>query len=642
MIGSSWQGQRDGAAMAAQGGLTFSGIPPELSEAVERITAQEPVWEIRDVPFSHRPEPGPPLTMRRLFVNHKAALVVALALIIVESGSIQAGPLLTQIGIDKGIVTGDLAVVIAAGIGYVWLVVLTTVTSGYRVAWTGRVAQKIIAELRVRVFAQQQRLSLDFYGREKAGVIMARMTSDVETLNQLLTDGLANLATQGLTMVLVTTILFVLNAKLAFLTVCGVVPILLLLSIWFRRVSERAYLRARDGIAAVLSDLQENLSGIRTVAAHNRQLHNIVHHRNVVGDYREANFFTALVGSIYGPGTEALGLLAQAAVLLLGGNMVLHQQLTLGELTAFLLYLTVFFAPIQALVQFYNSFQQGQAAITKLRVLLSQEPSVAESPAAVELPLIRGEINFDGVTFRYTPDGPDVLKDINLVISPGEMVAVVGATGSGKSTLAKLVARFYDPTEGSIFVDGHGLHTISFESLRRQLGVVPQEPFLFSGTLRDNIAFGRTGANEEEVLDAIRQLGLERLLARLPNGLDTYVHERGSSLSSGECQLVALARTFVARPRVVVLDEATSNLDMQSEQEVESALRVLLEGRTSIVIAHRLTTAMRADRIVVVDAGRIVESGPHHELLEQRGYYARLYSTWRAHTAPTDAVSSAA
>ncbi|MBO0732417.1 MAG: ABC transporter ATP-binding protein, partial [Acidimicrobiaceae bacterium] len=462
---------------------------------------------------------------------------------------------------------------------------------------------------------------------EKAGVIMTRMTSDIENLQQLLQDGLSQLAIQALTMVVITVILFTLEARLALITVGLVVPILTAMTIWFRRASERGYDRVRDGIANVLADLSESLHGVRVVSAHNRQAHNIVHHRNVVGDYRKANYYTSQINAVYGPGTQMLGVLGQAALLAIGGDMVANHELSLGALVAFILYVGRFFQPIQLLVQQYNLYQQGRASIFKLRTLIETTPSVVEDAGAEPLPPIEGSITFDHLSFGYDPAVP-VVHDINLRIEPGETVAFVGETGAGKSTLAKLVTRFYDPTEGRVLIDGHDIRHVGLLTLRRQLGVVPQEPFLFAGTIRDNVAFARPDAPEAQVLEAVRAVGLDEVVDRLPDGLDTEVHERGQTLSSGERQLIALARAFLAHPRVLVLDEATSNLDLQSETQIERALDVLLEGRTAILIAHRLSTAQKADRIVVIDEGRIVEVGHHDELIEAGGRYAEMYATW--------------
>jgi ATP-binding cassette subfamily B protein len=460
---------------------------------------------------------------------------------------------------------------------------------------------------------------------------MTRMTSDIENLQQLLQDGLAQFAVQGLTMIVITIVLFTMNVKLTLITLALTMPALIAASLWFRAASVRAYDRVRDGIANVLTDLSESLHGVRTVAAHNRQAFNIVQHRNVVGDYQAANNYTAQINAIYGPGTQLLGYLAQGALLAIGGDMVLHDQLSLGALVAFFLYLNRFFAPIQLLVQQYNSFQQGRASVFKLRTLLETEPSTPQAPSAHALPPIEGEIVFEHVTFGYDPSVP-VIGDVNLRISAGESVAFVGKTGAGKSTIAKLITRFYDPNGGRVLIDGHDLRSVTLDSLRRQLGVVPQEPFLFAGSMRYNIAFARPDASDAEVWEAVDAVGLSDVVERMPDGLDTIVHERGQSLSSGERQLIALARAFLAGPRVLVLDEATSNLDLLSEAKIEAALDVLLRARTAVLVAHRLTTAMKADRIVVVDDGRIAELGTHAQLLARGGLYAQMYATWISHT----------
>jgi ATP-binding cassette subfamily B protein len=325
--------------------------------------------------------------------------------------------------------------------------------------------------------------------------------------------------------------------------------------------------------------------------------------------------------------TQLLGVLGQAALLAIGGTMVLRHTLSPGALVAFFLYLGRLFQPIQLLVQQYNTYQQGQSSITKLRALVDTEPEVIEAPDASELPPIEGRIAFEHLSFGYLP-GRLVIEGVDLVIEPGQTVAFVGPTGAGKSTLAKLVTRFYDPTEGRVTIDGHDLRHVTMGSLRRQLGVVPQEPFLFAGTISDNIAFARPDASDEELREAVEQVGLTDVIDRMPEGIDTIVHERGQTLSSGERQLIALARAFLAHPRVLVLDEATSNLDLQSETKIEAALDILLEDRTAILIAHRLSTAMRADRIAVVDGGRIIEVGSHDELVAAGGRYAEMYETW--------------
>jgi ATP-binding cassette, subfamily B, bacterial len=620
-----------GAAASAASGLPFAGIPPELQDGVDRLLATERDYADPDIVFTPNGSEAElkRLSLWRLLTKYPGMLSLAGLLVVVIAVASQIGPKLTEYAINNGMTTGhfDFGVVVVSAVAYLGFVVLTSVSQRFQVQVTGRLAAWVMNDLRVKVFAHLQRLSLGFFTEEKAGVVMSRMTSDIENLQQLLQDGLSQLAIQALTMVVITVILFTTNVRLAFITIVLIIPALVVASLWFRRASERGYDRVRDGIANVLADLSESLHGVRIVTAHNRQRHNVIHHRNVVGDYRDANNYTAHVNALYGPGTQLLGVLGQAVLLAIGGSMVVNHTLSLGALVAFFLYLNRFFQPIQLLVQQYNTYQQGQASVNKLRTLVDTEPEVREAVDAVDLPPIEGRIVFDHLSFEYLPGRP-VIEDVDLTVSPGETVAFVGPTGAGKSTLAKLVTRFYDPTSGRVLIDGHDLRGVTLYSLRSQLGVVPQEPFLFAGTIGDNIAFARPSASDEEIHEAIDKVGLTDVVARMPEGLDTVVHERGQTLSSGERQLIALARAFLAHPRVLVLDEATSNLDLQSETKIESALDVLLENRTAILIAHRLSTAMRADRIVVVDEGRIIEVGTHDQLVAAGGRYAEMYATW--------------
>jgi ATP-binding cassette subfamily B protein len=635
----SWGGGMAGGFGGAPGGfgrpaapgLPFAGIPPELQVGVDRLLASEPEHPEPDIVFEQNGSERElrRLTLWRLLTKYPGMLTVAGLLVVVISIASQTGPKLTEIAINDGMTPGheNFAVVAAVAAAYLVFIVITSLAQRFQVQVTGRLAAWVMNDLRVKVFAHLQRLSLGFFTEEKAGVVMSRMTSDIENLQQLLQDGLSQLAIQALTMVVITGVLFATDVRLAAITVVLIVPALVVASLWFKRASERGYDRVRDGIANVLADLSESLHGVRIVTAHNRQRQNVIHHRNVVGDYRDANNYTAHVSASYTTGTQLLGVLGQAVLLAVGGEMVLHHTLSIGALVAFFLYLNRFFQPIQLLVQQYNTYQQGQASVNKLRDLVDTAPSVTEAADAVELPPINGEIAFEHLSFGYDP-GRLVIEDVNLVVAAGETVAFVGATGAGKSTLAKLVTRFYDPTAGRVLIDGHDLRGVTLHSLRSQLGVVPQEPCLFAGTIGDNIAFARPDASDEEIHEAIDRVGLTDVVERMPDGLDTVVHERGQTLSSGERQLIALARAFLAHPRVLVLDEATSNLDLQSETKIETALDALLENRTAILIAHRLSTAQRADRIAVVDEGRIVEIGSHAELVAADGRYAQMYATW--------------
>ena len=613
-------------------GLPFAGVPPDMVAAVERLTNKEPEFELRDVPFTNQvDEHQPPFTLRRFLAPKRAAIAVVMVMVGFEVVAQQLGPRLAQMGIDRGVIPRKFHVVLMLALIYLGAVTIGACISALRTAWSGRIGEDLLYGLRVRIFGHIEKQSIDFFTDEKAGRIMTRVTSDVEALQILFQQGLINMLIQLGTLVFVITQLFSMNVRLASFVTFGVLPVLTVLTLWFRRESDHGYLAVRDWIAAVLSDLQENLSGTRIVTAHNRQRFNTVKHRNVVGEYRNSNLYTGHVAGIYGPAAQFVGVLAQGLVLLVGGRMVLRDQLSVGELMAFVLYLNSFFQPIQQLVQLYNTYQQGRAATIKLRELFATEPTVREKPDAYQLPAIEGEISLRDVTFGYTADNP-VLEHVDLTIAKGETFALVGPTGAGKSTIAKLLTRFYDPLEGEVLVDGHDIANVTLSSLRRQLGIVPQEPFLFAGTIGENIAFAKPGATREEQLEACRAVGILELIEALPNGLDTPCHERGVTLSSGERQLIALARAFLASPRVLILDEATSSLDLATEAMIERALDVLLEGRTAILIAHRLNTAMRADRIAVVEGGRLAEVGPHADLLARGGRYAEMFTAWKQQT----------
>lgn len=619
-----------GGGAAARAGLPFAGVPPELQGRVDRLLEHEP--DHGDQPVAYEPiarDTGP-FSLRGLLVPHRLALSASVALVVLETVAMQAGPLLTQIAIDDGIRAGERDVVVTVAGLYLLSVVVGALTSRSRIAWTGRVGERLLYDLRLKVFSHLQRLSIDFFSRERAGRLMTRMTSDLDNLTQLLQEGLVQLFVQGLTMLFVTGVLITLHPGLAAVTLLVVVPCMLAATLWYRSASDSAFDEVRDRIADVMAHLQESLSGVRIVTAHNRQRRNSAEHRTIVQRYRLANDRTATVGGAYGGVTEAVGMAGQVVILVIGGRWVLDGSMEIGELVAFVLYLTAFFAPIQQLVQLYNTYQQGQASVRKIRDLLAEAPSVAESPDAAVLRPLDGDVRLEAVVFEYVPGRP-VLRGVDLHIPPGETFAFVGETGAGKSTIAKLVNRLYDPNSGRVLLDGIDVRDVTLDSVRRQVGTVPQEAFLFGGSIRENVTFARPEAPEDEVVEACRLVGLGDLIDRLPEGLDTPVHERGVSLSSGERQLLALARAFLARPRILVLDEATSNLDLKSEAKIEDALDVLLEGRTAILIAHRLATAMRADRIAVIHDGQVVELGPHEELVAQGGRYAEMVRTWDRH-----------
>jgi ATP-binding cassette subfamily B protein len=555
-------------------------------------------------------------------------LAMLVSLVAATAAALAPAPL-AKLAIDNGIQrhdTGALDLVVAAFLLSAVMYAIASYAQTYLVGWVG---QRALQDLRVQLFAHLQRLSIGFYSRNRAGVIISRITNDVEALDQLVEDGMATLFQSGLTLIGVVVILFVMDAHLALLTFLAL-PFLAVGGLAFRIASADAYRLTREKIASITGYLQESLSGIRAVRAFGQEPRHIARFEQLNEENRAANMTTVNLNAAYFPAVEFLSALVTVEILLAGGIEAINGHASTGVVFAFIAALNNFFDPIQQLSQLYTTYQSGMAALDKIFDLLDEKPDLSDAPDAIELPTIRGELRFDHVSFRYgsDPDGDWALRDVDLVIPPGQTVALVGATGAGKSTFAKLVARFYDPTEGRVLVDGYDLRDVSTHSLRSQMGIVPQEGFLFSGTVRENIAFGRSSASDEDVVAAARAVGAERFIAALEHGYDTQVGERGVQLSAGQRQLIAFARALVADPRILVLDEATSNVDVHTENLIEEGLRRLLAGRTAIVIAHRLSTIQRASSIIVVEHGTIVEQGTHEELLEAQGRYWRLYRDW--------------
>jgi ATP-binding cassette subfamily B protein len=624
-----------GGKHASAAGLPFAGIPPEMVDKTDAVIKEEPDFNDLTVEFSHRPDEDGRFSLLSFLAPYKYRMLGALGLVGLTEALLLMGPYLIKVAIDDAIIPEDFSVLLWVAAVWIASLVVASFVSGFRQRYVGRLGQLLMYELRIKVFAHLQRLSLDFFTEEKAGRLMSRMTSDIEALSHLLQNGLVNLVAQTLSLIFIIGILLSFNVELTLILLLIAAPIMLAMTAWFRSVSAKGYENVRNRIADVLSDLQESLSGMRLVISFNRMKHNVINHRNRVGDYRNANNYTARASAIYSSATTFVDsattiiILAAGYFILLEVNPSLDPEgaFTVGALIAFANMVSRFFKPVNQLVGLYNEFQSGNAAVIKLRDLLDTPPSVEEKIDPIEIKDMQGDIQLRNVTFGYDEMNP-VLKDVSLHIEAGHSISFVGPTGAGKSTLAKLIARFYDPDEGEILIDDQNLREVSIESLHSQLGVVPQEPFLFHGSIKENIRFSHQDATDEEILAACQAVGIEDMIDRLPQGLDTPCHERGASLSSGERQLLALARAFLSRPRVLILDEATSNVDQQSESKIEHALDNLLEGRTAIIIAHRLATAMRADIIAVVKDQGIIELGTHAELIEKNGYYAGMYETW--------------
>jgi ATP-binding cassette subfamily B protein len=597
-------------------------------ELLAKVAALPPADDRPEVDVGRESERDRSFSLGRFIKPYRVALGLGMALVVVDALANLAGPGLVRRGLDRGVVDGDTGALWATTALFAGVVLADWVVVWAQQRYTGRTAERLLFALRIRIFAHLQRLGIDFYEREMAGRIMTRMTTDVESLSTLLQNGLIQAIVSLMTLAGVAVVLLVMNPVLSLATYTVLVP-LVVATVWFRRMSNRAYGTARERIATVNANLQESVSGVRVAQAYGRQERNIDQFREVSKTHLDARMRAQRLVATYFPFVEMLSEVAAAVVLGVGAGLIGDGGLTSGELVAFLLYLNLLFAPIQQLSQVFDTYQQARASVNQIEKLLAVDPSVEAPASPVDPGRLQGAIRFEGVRFSYPGVAEEALSGVNLDIAPGESVALVGETGAGKSTVLKLVARFYDPTAGRVLVDGHPMTDLDLGAYRRQLGYVPQEAFLFSGTVRDNIAYGRPEATDAEVEQAARAVGAHPFIAGLAGGYRHPVTERGRSLSAGQRQLIALARARLVDPTILLLDEATSTLDLASEARVTGAMGAVAQGRTTLLIAHRLQTAQGADRIVVIDGGRVVEEGPHDELLARGGRYAAM---WRAFT----------
>jgi ATP-binding cassette subfamily B protein len=626
-----WSGDRERKDTA----LAESPATPELLAQVEALP---PATDVPDVDESRAVQPEQSYGLRRLLRGFGLPLLVSLGLVAVDAGMGLLLPIMIRHGIDSGVTQVALGAVWAASLLALLTVALQWAAQVGETRMTGRTGERVLYSLRLKIFSQLQRLGLDYYERELTGRIMTRMTTDVDALSTFLQTGLVTAFVSVVTFFGIMVALLVLDVELA-LVVFATLPPLIIATFFFRRASVKAYELARERVSVVNADLQESVSGLRIVQAFRRERDGGRRFAGHSDSYRQARIRGQWLISVYFPFVQFLSSVAAAAVLIVGGARVDDGTLAIGSLVAYLLYIDLFFAPVQQLSQVFDGYQQASVSLGRIQELLQEPTSTKSADEPREVLSLRGEIAFEDVHFAYGDD-EEALGGVDLRIPAGQTVAFVGETGAGKSTLVKLVARFYDPTGGRVTVDGTDLRALDLTSYRHRLGVVPQEAYLFQGTVRDAIAYGRPDATDAEVEAAARAVGAHDMIATLEDGYLHEVAERGRNLSAGQRQLIALARAELVDPDVLLLDEATAALDLATEAQVNQATDRLAGRRTTLVVAHRLTTAARADRVVLMDHGRVAEDGTHEELLARGGRYAELWRTFIGAAEPEEPVGA--